>query len=160
MDALFEDLCESAELTVACLERQLTLSVDQCRAIRARDFETVEAKATDLTAVNADARRADVQTKALLAEISTEYRIPAHRVSLDTAAKVAPDGWSARLQDAGERIASVNKDLREVALAGTVSLQKTADAIMLSMESLRGCVELTPPEAVLNPQPQPSAVLS
>lgn len=147
MQTLFEQLSESYDQEVTRQERQLDLCRAQQRAIRAGDFEYIEAKAAEITALTRQAAAAETQRRTLLEQIALLFDLPATALTAQVVAALAPEPCADRLRAAHSRICSVQEELREVALTGVQSLQRTATAIIGAMEAFRGCVMLLPEPA-------------
>lgn len=153
MQTLFEQLSESYSQEVTRQERQLDLCRAQQRAIRAGDFEYIEAKAAEIVALNRQAGAAELQRQTLLEQIALLFNLPATALTAQVVAALAPEPCADRLRAAHSRICTVQEELREVALAGVQSLQRTATAIIGAMEAFRGCVMLLPDPSAHEKQP-------
>ena len=151
MDTQWGLLSRLLEDEVARQEALLDLCQAQYRAIRANDIEYIEAKAADIQAANREGDEAAYLRQHLAETIADHYRIPREGVSIAALADRAPRPYQDRLRAADARIEAIQHELRHLALASVESLQRTATAIVQSIDAFKGCVQLVPDAGL--PQP-------
>lgn len=158
MDDHFAALCERLETKVALQYAQLEMCVAQHQAIRENDFEYLEAKASDIVAVAEKGRAVEEEIRALSRTLAQACGLDEGPVTIRHLVQVAPPKYQARLRTCDDELKQVQKELRELALAGIGSLQRSAAAIFECVRGLKSCVELAPqPLLVRTVSGQPSA---
>lgn len=142
MDSMFDSLCELVEGEIALQHALLSLCEAQHRAIRALDFEYIEAKAADMQELSEQVRDARAARTDMLRAVTEAHGLPSQGVGLDAIVGAAPKRDADRLIMLAGQLQRLQMEVHAVTIGGVLSLQRGADAIRTCMEGFRSCLDV------------------
>ena len=149
MDSVFDSICRLYEDEADRQEGLLVLCHAQRRAVRAHDYEYVEAKAAEIQEAQAKIAQTELALTRLAEGVLERCGAVDQPATLASLACLTTEPFASRLMECDARIRAAQRELREIALESVASLQRTACSILECMESFRVCVQLVPESATI-----------